>query len=137
MAGVNLNNYPIDNEGYPSPLDDSDTYYFQNNGGWYRQTNFVGANNPHFGPYDGGQDYFNKFRCFTDTTGGTITVPSEVSGTVDVTQLVPLLVSNQANQEFLFTTITDNMSNNGLGYVNGMGNVNPGDTGLGDYMDYC
>ena len=131
VAGVNLDIYPIDDEGYPSPLDNSDTYYFQNNGGWYRETNFIGANNPHIGPYDGGQDYFNKFRCFTDSSGGTVTVPSEVSGTVDVTQLVPILVSNQANQEFLFNTIIDTVPNNGLGYVNGMGNTVPGNTGLG------
>ena len=89
-------------------------------GGWYRETNFIGANNPHFGPYDGGQAYFNKFRKFTESTGGTYTIPSVVSGTVPEEELVPILVSNGASTlNFQFIT-------NNLGYVNGIQGPTPG-----------
>jgi hypothetical protein len=60
--------YPIDSNGYPSPLPDTPDMYFQNNGLWYRQTGGTGAttdiltgNNPHVGPYDGGYKYINQF----------------------------------------------------------------------------
>jgi hypothetical protein len=33
-----LSIYPIDSDGYPSPLSDSSDMYFQNNGLWYRET---------------------------------------------------------------------------------------------------
>jgi hypothetical protein len=91
-------------------------------GGWYRETNFIGANNPHFGPYDAGQAYFNKFRKFTDSTGGTFTIPSVVSGTVPEDELVPILVSNDAvasNFQFIVNSA-------GLGYVNNLQAASPG-----------
>ena len=64
--------YPIDVQGYPRILPDTPEYYFQLDGFWY--DGGVGAgeipdtngNNPHFGPYDYGAKYFNKFRCFID-----------------------------------------------------------------------
>lgn len=63
---------PIDLDGYPRILPDTPEYYFQLDGFWY--DGGVGAgeipntngNNPHFGPYDYGAKYFNKFRCFID-----------------------------------------------------------------------
>ena len=62
----------IDADGYPRILLDTPEYYFQLDGFWY--DGGVGAgeipntngNNPHFGPYDYGAKYFNKFRCFID-----------------------------------------------------------------------
>jgi hypothetical protein len=66
---VDLNNYPVDNDGYPKPLPNSDTMYYQGNGQWFRQTGGSGStidillgNNPHAGPYDGGSAYINQFR---------------------------------------------------------------------------
>lgn len=66
---TDLSIYPIDNDGYPSPLPNTPDMYFQNNGLWYRETGGTGStidilvgNNPHLGPYDGGYKYINQFR---------------------------------------------------------------------------
>jgi len=62
-----IDTYPIDIEGYPKTLPNTNDYYFQNDGFWYNGGNTdVRGNNPHFGPYDFGQRYFDKFRCFID-----------------------------------------------------------------------
>tara|TARA_R110001592_G_scaffold55185_3_gene168715 strand:- start:11605 stop:15792 length:4188 start_codon:yes stop_codon:yes gene_type:complete len=116
---------PMDTDGYPEILPPSDDYYFQMRGGWYQTTRHNGANNPHMGPYDAGQDYFNKFRCFTDITGQTINVASQVTGTVPADTLVAVLVSNQAGNETNFLTIKNN-----LGYTSsrGEGGIGAGDT---------
>ncbi len=64
--------YPIDTEGYPRPLPDSPDYYFQMDGFWYdggvpaNTKPDMNGNNPHYGPYDFGRAYFDKFRCFID-----------------------------------------------------------------------
>ena len=119
-TGLDLTYYPIDNDGYPKVMRNNEEYYFQMQGGWYRETNFIGANNPHYGPYDAGQAYFNKFRKFSDSTGGTFTIPSVVSGTVPENELVPVLVSNSVTSlNFDFLTST-------LGYVNNLQGVTPG-----------
>ena len=73
--------YPIDNDGYPSPLPNTSTMYFQNNGLWYRQTggdestiDITTGNNPHVGPYDGGYKYINQFReLIPDFSAVTVT----------------------------------------------------------------
>jgi len=66
---TDLSNYPIDSDGYPSPLPDTTDMYFQNYGLWYRETGGNGStidiltgNNPHLGPYDGGFKYINQFK---------------------------------------------------------------------------
>ena len=66
---TDLSTYPIDGDGYPSPLADTTNLYFQNDGLWYRETGGSGStidiltgNNPHLGPYDGGYKYINQFR---------------------------------------------------------------------------
>jgi len=64
----NLNTYPFDDFGFPKTLPDTESYYFQANGFWYNGgviDNKLG-NNPHFGEYDFGKKYFDKFRCFID-----------------------------------------------------------------------
>jgi hypothetical protein len=65
-----LNDYFVDDEGYPKLKSDSIDDYFQNNGLWYRETagdntnfNILEGNNPHVGEYDGGYKYFEKLRC--------------------------------------------------------------------------
>ena len=117
---IDLTYYPIDSSGYPKVMRNTEDYYFQMQGGWYRETNFIGANNPHYGPYDAGQAYFNKFRKFSDSTGGTFTIPSVVSGTVPENELVPVLVSNSVTSlNFDFLTGT-------LGYVNNLQAATPG-----------
>ena len=66
---TDLTLYPIDDNGYPNTLADTDDMYFQNNGLWYRETGGSGStvdiltgNNPHVGRYDGGYKYINQFR---------------------------------------------------------------------------
>ena len=88
---VNLQNIPYDENGFPLPplngdivisnFIDSQTgglvendfteMYFQKAGGWYRETygsnvvSVLNGNNPHVGPYDGGNEYLQYFsRCF-------------------------------------------------------------------------
>jgi phosphatidylethanolamine-binding protein (PEBP) family uncharacterized protein len=64
----NLNSYPFDDFGFPRVLQNTDSYYFQADGFWYNGgvvDNNLG-NNPHFGEYDFGKRYFDKFRCFID-----------------------------------------------------------------------
>lgn len=64
-----ISNYPIDYDGYPRFFSDSDELYFQNDGLWYRETagsastiDILTGNNPHVGPYDGGNRYLNQLR---------------------------------------------------------------------------
>lgn len=64
-----LSIYPVDEDGYPKPLSDSENMYFQGNGLWFRETggsastiDILYGNNPHAGPYDGGSAYINQFR---------------------------------------------------------------------------
>jgi hypothetical protein len=84
-----ISSLPIDEDGYPKPSEDGDIrivsfinssgitvtepqeMYFQNGGGWYRDTGGDSAgvatsegNNPHIGPYDGGREYINQFDNF-------------------------------------------------------------------------
>jgi len=63
-----LTNYSVDSEGYPKLVNRNDEY-FQSKGGWYRQTygvesndHYLKGNNPHIGPYDGGQNYFQQLN---------------------------------------------------------------------------
>ena len=79
--------YPIDSDGYPRPLPDTEDMYFQNNGLWYRETGGTGAtidilagNNPHVGPYDGGSKYINQFTCLIPNFQ-PVTISSETKTT--------------------------------------------------------
>lgn len=64
---IDTQNQPFDSFGFPKILPDTPGYYFQNDGFWYNGgTERTTGNNPHFGTYDFGQRYFDKFRCFID-----------------------------------------------------------------------
>ena len=77
--------YNIDSDGYPKVPVDTLNMYFQKGGGWYRETagsnsqiDLYEGNNPHIGPYDGGQEYINKFRCLLNSfSGQTIKITDE------------------------------------------------------------
>jgi hypothetical protein len=66
---TDLTLYNVDNDGYPKfPAQNSDMF-FQKSGLWYRQTGGAGTsdhiltgNNPHIGPYDGGQTYLMQLH---------------------------------------------------------------------------
>ena len=74
-ALIDPNDYPIDEQGFPRVLPNTEDYYFQMKGFWYNngsQDTF--GNNPHYGPYDFGSQYFDKFRCFIDDFEGETNV---------------------------------------------------------------
>lgn len=58
-----------DSDGYPKILPNTNNYYFQLNGFWYdggvepNTKPDMKGNNPHFGPYDFGKAYFEKYTC--------------------------------------------------------------------------
>jgi hypothetical protein len=68
----NENQKQIDDDGYPKILPNTQDYYFQLNGYWYdggvepNTKPDVKGNNPHFGPYDFGKAYFEKFTCLLE-----------------------------------------------------------------------
>jgi hypothetical protein len=91
VSEVDLQNIPYDSNGYPLPpingqlvindFIDPETgqvveneytdMYFQKGGGWYRDTfggeglTVLRGNNPHVGPYDGGNEYLQYFsKCY-------------------------------------------------------------------------
>jgi hypothetical protein len=89
---TNLSNYPIDQDGYPKPLPDTQDMYFQGNGLWYRETGGTGStidiltgNNPHLGPYDKGSKYINQFKTLIPNFSA-VTI-SSVTTTTDSTNL--------------------------------------------------
>jgi len=58
----------VDENGFPRTLPDNPDMYFQKAGLWYRTTggptpdiDILYGNNPHIGPYDGGQAYIDQF----------------------------------------------------------------------------
>ena len=107
-----LSLYPIDSDGYPSPLSNTPDMYFQNNGLWYRETGGSGStldiltgNNPHLGPYDGGFKYINQFKqLIPNFSAVTVSSQTFTQGTTS-----------------LFTNYNLGMITNysGLTYVNG------------------
>lgn len=73
----------VDDDGYPKVLEQNSDMYFQKAGLWYRTTggdspdvDVLYGNNPHIGPYDGGQAYIDQFTgCLVpnyEPEGGTI-----------------------------------------------------------------
>tara|TARA_R110000796_G_scaffold40062_8_gene99432 strand:+ start:2941 stop:5862 length:2922 start_codon:yes stop_codon:yes gene_type:complete len=63
ISGLNM-----DDDGYPQTLANTPDMYFQKAGLWYRTTggpnpdiDLLEGNNPHIGPYDGGQAYIDQF----------------------------------------------------------------------------
>jgi len=69
--------YNVDEDGYPKILPETPYNYYQSNGLWYRETSgskstldVLEGNNPHIGPYDGGNTYIEQFKCLLDTFSG-------------------------------------------------------------------
>jgi hypothetical protein len=89
---TDITNYPVDSEGYPRFFNDTDDLYFQSDGLWYRETSgansvidITSGNNPHIGPYDGGNRYFNQLRTLIqDFTPVTITSSTVTTTTQDL-----------------------------------------------------
>ena len=89
---TDLTLYPIDGNGYPNTLPDTENMYFQNNGLWYRETGGSGStvdiltgNNPHVGRYDGGYKYINQFKTLIPNFSAvTITTSTELTTTENI-----------------------------------------------------
>ena len=97
----NISGLNVDSNGYPFVLPNTPEMYFQKAGLWYRQTgganpdiDILSGNNPHIGPYDGGQAYINQFtQCLIPNfSGGT-------SEEVESTEIINLF-SNYDNGTF-------------------------------------
>ena len=102
-ADVDLTQYPVDENGYPNVLPNTQELYFQNNGGWWRETDVETGNNPHYGPYDRGQDYINRmFRTFF--TGDTVFRTVQTQEVVQQQNFgggnIALLVANVTNYDY-------------------------------------
>lgn len=86
---TDLSLYSLDSDGYPRFLPDTDDMYFQSDGLWYRETggansiiDILAGNNPHVGPYDGGNKYINQLRkLIPNFSAVTITGETVTSGT--------------------------------------------------------
>jgi len=64
---LNYNTFPFDDNGFPEVPKDDETFWFQNDGFWYNGGNIrTTGNNPHYGTYDFGQRYWDRFRCFIE-----------------------------------------------------------------------
>jgi len=86
-VNISIDQYPVDSDGYPKILEDTETNFFQKGSGWFEQTPqhrglevfdnstsvFTGSN-PSFQTYleqfTYGQKYLNTFRKFPYTTLG-------------------------------------------------------------------
>lgn len=76
---TDISDLPFDEDGYPLPPKNTRDLYFQSDGGWYRETGGDSTgidtnlgNNPHVGPYDGGNRYLSQFTdsCFVPNFSG-------------------------------------------------------------------
>ena len=82
LTGANdITTYNLDEDGFPKILPNTPYTYYQSNGLWYRQTagqnagvDILDGNNPHIGPYDGGKDYLEQFRCLIGQFSATTIV---------------------------------------------------------------
>jgi hypothetical protein len=60
-----VSEFAADDLGFPQTPTDSFTLWFQNDGFWYNGGNErTEGNNPHYGVYDFGQRYWDRYRCF-------------------------------------------------------------------------
>jgi len=89
LDNKDLSIYPIDSNGYPYPLADTSSLYYQNYGLWFRETgganstqDILTGNNPHLGPYDGGYAYINQFKgLIPNFSAVTLTAETITTGT--------------------------------------------------------
>ena len=113
---TDLTPYPIDSDGYPSPLANTSSLYFQSNGLWYRETGGSGStidiltgNNPHLGPYDGGFAYINQFRVLIPNFSAvTITSQTITTGSANLFTNYNLgTLTNYSGATYVDATNTD------------------------------
>jgi hypothetical protein len=155
VTEADLQNIPYDSNGYPLPpingqlvindFIDPETgeiveneytdMYFQKGGGWYRDTfggdglTVLRGNNPHVGPYDGGNEYLQYFsRCYIpnfnseptiSVTSNTITQNYFINYNYGIFNGIPT-----GTTEFFTKQITYNSITNGYQPMDECVNVN-------------
>ena len=105
----NLNSpfFTVDDYGFPKVPLDNGTFWFQNDGFWYNGGNIsTFGNNPHYGQYDYGQRYWDRFLCLAD--------PSSFQG-VSVNTTTNDIITNYFT-DYNFGTLTPN--DNGQAFPN-------------------
>tara|TARA_R110000796_G_scaffold219934_1_gene336025 strand:+ start:50634 stop:53600 length:2967 start_codon:yes stop_codon:yes gene_type:complete len=125
-----LSTINIDSDGFPKVFPDTPEMYFQKAGLWYRQTggptpdiDILAGNNPHIGPYDGGQAYIDQFRgClvpnYSASTAEEVNIDAEVNlftnygnGTFDeCCDADALVVLDTYNDSYFQTALNTNLS---------------------------
>lgn len=110
----------VDFDGFPRVNEDTPEMYFQKAGLWYRETagpnsniDILVGNNPHVGPYDGGQEYIDQFRCLIPGFSAvTLFNETITTGTTNIfTNYNSGLVNNALESEvYLDIVNTDNVS---------------------------
>jgi len=114
-----LTNIPISIDGYPKTLPDNSNMYFQKGGLWYRQTggpnsdiDILGGNNPHIGPYDGGNEYINQFRCLIPNFSSTTLIEETmVSSETNLFSNYNMGIFNDMSDNDVYIDILDNNNN--------------------------
>jgi hypothetical protein len=112
---TDLTLYPVDSDGYPKPLPNTEDMYFQNYGLWYRQTggqmadiDILLGNNPHVGPYDGGSMYINQFRTLIPNFSTvTVTTSAQVINSSNLFTNYNLGVINGYNGQTYIDVVDD------------------------------
>lgn len=141
VEDVNLSNYPLDLEGFPRVLPETNTNYFQTGGFWYNggSESTVG-NNPHIGPYDYGKSYFSQFECFVSdfdslATGATTVIVNE-NNFNNYNEGTFIFDQNGLPVPYYGTTYANVLNNEGLVenvVVNSAGLTSVGDTNAPKY----
>jgi len=89
---TDLSSLNLDTNGFPKVLPNTPEMYFQKAGLWYRQTggdnpdiDLLEGNNPHIGPYDGGQAYMEQFtNCLIPNYSGSTGEVSDLEENVNL-----------------------------------------------------
>jgi len=120
---TSLDGLNIDSEGYPKFLPNTSDMYFQKAGLWFRETAGSGStedilhgNNPHIGPYDGGQAWVDQLNCLIpDFSAVTIYNETISTGTTNIfTNYNSGLVNNALETEVWANIVnSDNLSLSG------------------------
>lgn len=113
---VNLTDLPMDLYGFPNILPETNLNYFQMNGFWYNGgTEITTGNNPHIGPYDYGQSYYDQFECFVPNFNTYLTASTLVT-------VVKNYFNNYNKGSFIFDQNGLPVPYYGTGYANTLNN---------------
>lgn len=130
---TNISSYNVDEDGFPMVPTNTLEMYYQKAGEWYRETagtnsqlDYYEGNNPHIGPYDGGQEYINKFRCLIDGfSGQTIKITEEYIEFSNLFKNYYDGTVNGYNGEIFIETVTTSNNNTSCLVVSGTVINNP------------